>query len=157
MQTREQLYARKVYDLVDAHRLATEPVADAMKEQHAELKKKRKRYGSMAHKLPVLIRTAGLAQAIAFVSARGKDEHILLLSHLNEVLRTTGSLGSGQSLDGPGQNGRSRAAGIEEYTRLTEESLMALLWFKRYAQSILKVEITDEAEEEEDLNDPAGS
>lgn len=141
MQTREQLYAAKVYDLVDGYRKQqgktlkeTEP-----SKREEELKAACKRYGSMAHKLPVLIRTAGLAQALAFVEARGKPEHLILLGHLEDALKYSGTLTSTQKIVA-----RSRAALVEEYMRLTEEALAALLWFKRYAQSVLGVEATDD-------------
>src|SRR6266700_1614135 len=49
--------------------------------------KARDRYGSMAHKLPILIRPAGLAQALAFVNARGKEEHKRLLNDLALTLK----------------------------------------------------------------------
>jgi CRISPR-associated protein Cmr5 len=34
----------------------------------------------------------------------------------------------------------SRTAPLSAYMRLTQEALQALLWFKRYAQSVLNVE-----------------
>lgn len=142
MKTREQLYAGAVYKRVEAFAQQSALQGDNLSK---EQKKKHKTYGSMAHKLPVLIRTAGLAQAVAFVQARGKCEHNLVLTHLQEVLRETKALEPNQDLIT-----YSRMAEIEEYIRLTNESLAALLWFKRFAQSVLHVEATDEDEEGED-------
>ncbi len=131
MNSREQLYAATIYEQVKA-------IADAYPD---EKDKRRKQYGSMAHKLPILVRQAGLVQALAFVESRGKDPHKQLLGHLAE---TVGEGNAGQVLD------RSRTAGLEDYMLLTEKTLLALKWYKRFAQSVLKVKPTDEVEEEEE-------
>lgn len=96
-----------------------------------------KRYGSLAHKLPVLIRTAGLVQALAFVQARGKREGQQLLNDLAATIGMT---------DGEALVTASRNAPLLPYMRLTRTALDALLWYKRFAQSILEVEVTDEVE-----------
>lgn len=127
--TREQCYARAVYNQI-------RPLID-------KSDKERKAYGSMAHKLPVLIRTSGLAQALAFVKARNQEEtpQQQLLKDLEVVLRANGALAQNARL-----TDQSRNADFEEYMRLTEAALQALLWFKRFAQSELKVESGTEAE-----------
>ena len=58
MQTRSQKYAARIFKQVE----------ELQKHHDAG---DQKQYGSMAHKLPVLIRTAGLSQALGFVAARG--------------------------------------------------------------------------------------
>src|SRR5690606_26625119 len=45
-----------------------------------------KQYGSMAYTLPILVRTAGLAQALAFVSSKKKASYDQLLNHLAKVV-----------------------------------------------------------------------
>jgi CRISPR-associated protein Cmr5 len=127
--TREQCYARAVYNQI-------RPLID-------KSDKERKAYGSLAHKLPVLIRTSGLAQALAFVKARNQEEtpQQQLLKDLEVVLRANGALAQNARL-----TDQSRNADFEEYMRLTEAALQALLWFKRFAQSELKVESGTEAE-----------
>lgn len=119
MRTREQVYAAAVFEKVSAFHKAHNEAAH-------------KKYGSMAHKLPVLIRTAGLAQALAFLEARGYEHQKQLLIDLQAVL--------GQ----PKLVASSREAQLGEYARLTREALAALLWFKRFAQSVLKVQASDE-------------
>lgn len=89
------------------------------------------RYGSIAHRLPVLIRSAGLAQALAYVDARGKDEGQQLLDDLAEVVGVTNR----NTL-----TSQSRTNALLEYMYLTDQCLDALLWFKRFAQTILNVE-----------------
>ena len=103
--------------------------------------KQRKQYGSMAHKLPILIRTAGLSQALAFVEARHRKQEnkptppqLKLLRDLEEVLRKE------HMLEGSNLFAVARQAELGEYMRLTQHTMAALLWFKRYAQSVLGVE-----------------
>lgn len=122
MRTREQEYAVKVFERVQARATLD--------------KKKRDAYGAMAHNLPVLIRTAGLTQALAFVQARHKEENApprLLLTDLAHVLGK------------PNLVALSRTAHLPEYLRLTSDTLQALLWFKRYAESVLGVDIATAA------------
>lgn len=94
----------------------------------------RTRYGSIAHRLPVLIRSAGLAQALAYVDARGKDEGQRLLDDLAMVIGVEGVKNRNDLIS------RSRTTALLEYMYLTDQCLDALLWFKRFAQTILKVE-----------------
>jgi CRISPR-associated protein Cmr5 len=122
MQTRDQKYAAQIYKQVSA-----------VKEDNNI---KDKRYGALAHKLPVLIRTAGLAQALAFLEARGKDEGKKLIEHLNAVVMN----GNKNLL------ASSRESELSEYMYLTQQVLAALLWYKRFAQSVLHVEASDEEE-----------
>lgn len=128
MQTRDQKLALAVYERVLA--IDTEERKKPEKERTTY-----KPYGSMAHKLPILIRTAGLAQALAFVEARGKEPHKMLLKDLAAVVGN------------PNLVADSRKAHLGEYMRLTQHTLAALLWFKRYAQSVLGVQQGEEPEE----------
>lgn len=123
MQTRDQKFAAAIYKQVN----------DVVKEKSKE---DRDRYGAMAHKLPVLIRTAGLCQALAFVDARSNDTQKLLLEHMAEVLKV-GS--KGDLLE------RSRTAALADYMALTHDAMAALLWYKRFAQSVLGVDAADDA------------
>ena len=99
---------------------------------------KRKKYGSMAHKAPALIRTAGLTQALAFIDARGDQAQHILLDHIAQV---TGFNTRGELLH------QSRTANLNEYMALSQRVMNALLWYKRFAQSVLGVEQGTEAEE----------
>lgn len=121
MQTRDQVYAATVYEQVSA-----------VREREPEYKK----YGAMAHKLPLLIRTAGLVQALAFVEARGKEIQKRLLTDL----KTTIEPNDPRTLLVHAQN-----ADLSEYMRLTQQIMAALLWYKRFAQSILEVDASEAA------------
>lgn len=119
MQTRDQKYAADIYKRV------------------SEVKKKaeeadRNRYGAMAHQLPILIRTAGLAQALAFLDSRDTEGHRQLLIDLAATVGQPGQLLQ-----------RARVAEIDEYMNLTRQVMAALLWYKRFAQSVLDIKISD--------------
>jgi CRISPR-associated protein Cmr5 len=138
MQTRDQEYASDVYERVQVIKEKKDRVLET-------------RYGSMAHKLPILIHTSGLAQALAFVDSRGKismsgerDGSQRLLEDLSQtVLRKPATeLLKYSRGDAPESN-------LREYIRLTEQTLAALLWYKRYAQSILNVELGTKEEGQE--------
>jgi len=120
MHTLQQEYAKKVYDRVEA-----------FGQDHARGSKERTEYGSMAHKFPVLVRQAGLIQALVFVQTRGKDAHQSLLQDLAQVVME--------------QNAQAfvnqcQEAELMDYMWLTRQTLSALEWFKRFAQSVLEVE-----------------
>ena len=123
MQTRGQQYARKIH----------EQVSKVVNEGE------RKQYGSMAHKLPVLVRTAGLAQALAFVEARGSEPAKQLLEDLAQVVEADNKK---ELLD------RSRTYDLVQYMHLTQKVMTALIWYKRFAQSVLGVDAGDDKEGE---------
>lgn len=121
MNTLDQHFAKHIYQLVNDYASL-----------HPEGTKERKQYGSMAHRLPVLVHTADLVQALAFVVDRGKDPHKELLDHLAQVLSDCADV------DAMLENSRNYR--FQEYRYLTQRVNIALSWFKRFAQSVLKVE-----------------
>ncbi|PIV27147.1 MAG: type III-B CRISPR module-associated protein Cmr5 [Anaerolineae bacterium CG03_land_8_20_14_0_80_58_20] len=129
MKTIEQELAKQVYDRVETFAEA-HPVKDCPE---------RKKYGGLAHKLPILVRTAGLAEALAFAQSRKKDEHRDKM--LDDLAQALGKTDRNALADA------SRRAGLQEYVRLTRRTMLALKWFKRFAQSVLEVEATDEGDE----------
>lgn len=122
MLTRDQRYATTVYEQVTA--IKSEEKEEA----------RYKPYGAMAHKLPILIRTAGLAQALEFVNSRGKPIQQRLLKDL------AATIGQG---DTSAFLRHVRSASLGEYMRLTQQAMAALLWYKRFAQSILGVDASE--------------
>ena len=117
MPTRDQEYAAQIFQQVQGVASLGE--------------KERKKYGSIAHKLPILIRSAGLVQALAFVAARGSPSQQRLLEHIAVVV---GEGTAAQLLN------RSRTADLASYMALTQRVSVALLWYKRFAQSVLDIE-----------------
>ena len=123
MQTLQQKCAADVYNKVAS-------VKDDERINHKE-------YGSMAHKLPVLVRQSGLVQALAFVLTRGKDAHKRLVDDLAQTL----------SYDNGGELFTITSEGaLKAYMWLTRRSLVALSWYRRFAESVLGVKATDEGE-----------
>jgi|SRR5579883_1795717 len=126
MQTRDQKYAVDVFEKVTKTK------------EHG--KDFYQGYGAMAHKLPVLIRTGGLMQALAYVDARGKDSQKQLLQDLARTV---------EQADAASLLRRAREAGISEYMLLTQQVQDALLWYKRFAQSVLDVDASDAKDNEQ--------
>jgi CRISPR-associated protein Cmr5 len=100
---------------------------------------KKKEYGSLAHKLPVLILQNGLAQATGFLLAKGKDEHLALLDDLAHLLGDAGGKTLHQTVI---------AADVAQTMLLTRRGLEAAGWLKRYVQGVLKVNATGAEDEE---------
>lgn len=121
MPSLEQQYAATIYNQISDY-----------PGRFAEDSPERKSYGSMAHTLPILVRQAGLAQALAFVQSRRKDPYDKLLEHLTAAVGETDLLAA------------SRQVELSDYIYLTERVMLALKWYKRFAQSVLKVDTTDE-------------
>lgn len=133
MQTRDQKYASDAFERVT--KVAQNPTESFGKA-----------YGSMAHKLPILIHVAGLAQALAFVASRGQRKGPeQLLEDLSQTV-----LGEPATRLLERSRGSNHEGSLREYIYLTEQILAALLWYKRYAQSILNVEPGEDEENESD-------
>lgn len=100
----------------------------------------RKLYGTLALKLPALLRTSGLCQAVHFLKSRKEPAADALLEHLGKQLNR---------ID-PGIHGmetlcqRSRQAEFASYLWLSREALAASAWYARLAKSELKAEPGDE-------------
>ncbi|RMH48275.1 MAG: type III-B CRISPR module-associated protein Cmr5 [Gammaproteobacteria bacterium] len=124
MKTLEQQYAAAVYQKIQS---CTE-WGD----------KEKKRYGVMAQKLPVLIRSAGLAQALAFVDAKASGSNEKPYHQLLDDLASVLGFDARKDL-----LNRSREAHLSDYAHLSRRAILALTWFKRFSQSILKVDLTD--------------
>jgi CRISPR-associated protein Cmr5 len=99
-----------------------------------EAKEAKDIYGGLCHTFPVLVRTCGLCQALAYVEAkaagngaRGKA-YTLLRGHVAAVLGVPDALAA------------ARDAEVTEYMRYTRTILAAWIFYKRFAVSLLKVE-----------------
>lgn len=126
--------------------------ASAIFKQVSKIKESEKsQYASMAHKLPVLIRTAGLAQALSFVEARHKANTPArnLLTHLNTVLNNE------NLINGDLANKSRTTSNLGEYMRLTQNVLAALHWYKRFAQSVLGIDASQAQGSEDDADQNA--
>lgn len=88
-------------------------------------------YGRLCLRLPFLIQQSGLCQALAFLEGKSKKEHF------HAVLQDFGKV-SGATL------ARARNVSAPEYQRMSAEALRVAVWFKRYAEAVLKVTPGDE-------------
>lgn len=121
MQTRDQKYALSAFERVS--------IISKKEKQFYET------YGAMAHKLPILIRKAGLAQALSFVEAKAKAKDKAAYSSLLADLKAT--VGRNENLAA-----LARSVELTDYILLTKQVMDALLWYKRFAQSVLGIDAT---------------
>ncbi|GKU76474.1 type III-B CRISPR module-associated protein Cmr5 [Paenibacillus sp. L3-i20] len=95
-------------------------------------------YGRVCHKFPYMVLTNGLRLTVAFFQAKG-GVHTQYLNDMSKVL------GSDDWTDLLSKNQM-------EYRMMTLQSLKAAAWFKRYAQTILKVDADGSTGESESTN-----
>lgn len=95
-----------------------------------------KKYGTMIHKLPALLQTAGLCQALHFIKSRKDDAQDQILIHFAvQLRRVNDTIRSADSL-----LERARRADLPEYLQLTDEAMACAAWYRRMVQGVLKVE-----------------
>jgi CRISPR-associated protein Cmr5 len=116
--TRDQRYAAIIYGQVN--------------EILGREKPEQEDYGRLANHLPVLVKKAGLAQALSFAEAKSAAGDKRLLDDLQSVINEI----SGRQIN---LMERSRKAELSEYLWLTQQVMTALHWYKRFAQSVLEV------------------
>ena len=92
-----------------------------------EENKKVKEYRTLALNFPTMILQSGLAQAIGFLQAKGKEEHLLLLAHIAELL--------GENKDS--LHKKILEADLSHYQLLTRQAIEAASGLKRYTQALL--------------------
>jgi CRISPR/Cas system CMR-associated protein Cmr5 small subunit len=100
----------------------------------------RSQYGAFASKLPALLRSAGLCQAVHFLRSRDKDVANRLLDHLAQQLRRVDP-----QIPAEGSGGeraaalcaRVREAELPSYLWLSREAVAVATWYARLAKSEL--------------------
>lgn len=141
MPRRNQSYAIKAHNHVEE-----------FSKENKENKEAKSKYKSMCEKLPILIRTSGLAQALAFVEAKKEKAWERLLDHLEETLEsqvTVIDTRMRQTLSSRKIVENSRTLPLNEYMQLTRDVLSALLWYKRFSQSLLIIDKDKDKDESE--------
>lgn len=123
MQTRDQKYAMAISEQIQKIQKSPEVIY--------------RKYGVMCHKLPILIHTAGLAQALAFVELR------------KEPIYKTFLIDLGETISEKEVAAKARTVELNDYMHLTAQIMAALVWYKRFAQSILGVDVSDVDDEQE--------
>ena len=109
---RSQKYAQRAFGLIQN-----------VKKENQKVKE----YRTLALNFPTMILQSGLAQAIGFLQAKGKEEHLLLLAHIAELL--------GENKDS--LHKKILAADLSHYQLLTRQAIEAASGLKRYTQALL--------------------
>ena len=109
---RTQKYAQRAFGLI-------QKVKDSNKQV--------KEYRTLVLNFPTMILQSGLAQAIGFLQAKGKEEHLLLLAHIAELLE--------ENKDG--LHKKILEADLSHYQLLSRQALEAASSLKRYTQALL--------------------
>jgi CRISPR-associated protein Cmr5 len=91
-----------------------------------------KKYGIQCLHLPAMIHQCGLCQALTFLEAKAKDEHLALLDDLAAAL----GFGTRAVLVD-----RARSSALTAYQQMSREALGCSNYFKRYAEAIIRVEL----------------
>ena len=111
---RSQKYAQRAFGLIQK-----------IKEKNEKVKE----YRTLALNFPTMILQSGLAQAIGFLQAKGKDEHLLLLTHIAELLEENENENS--------LHKKILAADLSHYQLLTRQAIEAASSLKHYTQALL--------------------
>ena len=112
MPTRKQTIAVAVYNCVEGH--------------EAEQEAWKKRYVSMAQRMPVMIRESGLLQTITYIQARGDDGDKACLTDVVGVVFPNSTVDAFAT--------RLRACEVHEYMYWTKMVIDSIIWFKRIAK-----------------------
>jgi len=103
------------------------------------VQKQTKDYKNLAKSLPALVMSNGLMQALAFLEAKGKDEHKALLRNIIVALAGSGLLTEAHARQG--FNGVMQAlleSDSPRYRRATEETLEILKWIRQLADAVVQ-------------------
>ncbi|WP_195572555.1 type III-B CRISPR module-associated protein Cmr5 [Paenibacillus sp. 1001270B_150601_E10] len=91
-------------------------------------------YGRLCHKFPSMVMLNGLRLTIAYFRSNNKEQGEAYKAYLKD-------LGQALEIQDWEQELPEQSA---EYRQLSRKALRASIWFKRYAEAILKVEEADE-------------
>lgn len=99
-----------------------------------------KKYGTICHKAGILVHNAGLAAALHFIATRHEGQR-KLLEHLAEQLSEV-DLVKKAKVDALLR--ATREASPSTSRALTREVQRCVLWYRRFAKTILNVDAADE-------------
>ncbi len=102
------------------------------------------KYGTLCMKAPIMLKTIGLLQMLEFICSRDEPAAMKFLGHLASDVHDAKLIGDANE---GSLRAKVRNADLLEYMRLTHELDATLLWYRRFAQSLLKASTTDEAGE----------
>ncbi len=119
----EQQIAGKARDLVQAQR-----------QENDEKHEKETSYRALCESLPILLRTAGLAQTAAFLKAK-QEEHKRVHDHIEAHLKQLGFVDSDETLIVKVTDPELNSV---QYRLLFEMAMTVANWHKRMAQALLR-------------------
>ena len=114
--TRQQKWSLKAFEMVSS-----------VKSDHRKVDKAK--YKTFSLKMPSLIQTSGLIQALVFIESRGGDGKAFC-----DDLAAVYSSAGGKSLDRESLRKQAQEAGLQDYLALTENMIHVAVWFRRFAQ-----------------------
>ena len=108
----------------------------------------RKRYATVIYQTIPLVRNAGLVQALEFLHALSNQEKreaaAEFVDQLAEQLKAmVAEIQDGESL----RRYAREQTDLQKYLLLTREIMAALVWYRRFVQSILKIEPTNDEDD----------
>lgn len=94
-----------------------------------------KKYGTLARRLPALIQSNGLGQALAFLKAKGggkeeRDAHNIIFNHVSDWVKDWMKADSNEDLLVWIIKQRS-----DRYRRATTEAIAYTVWLRRFAEA----------------------
>lgn len=130
MQTRAQRDAIKALEQVKAV-------------SHSDDKELKTRYAVLAYRFPIMVRQNGLQQALGFIQGKSgldiKSAESWFLNHVAGVLQI------------PADNiiETVMGASLKQYCYYTRRCLEASIWYRRFAESVLKIDATGQPLEDQ--------
>ncbi|MCF6355151.1 MAG: type III-B CRISPR module-associated protein Cmr5 [Candidatus Polarisedimenticolaceae bacterium] len=120
--------------------------------EHSD-KKDIQRYGVLVYRFPIMVRQNGLQQALGFIAGKSAGNRSTpegqFLSHIAEIL----------GLEADELTETILKAELEQYQHYTRRCLEAAIWYRRFTESLLKVDPTGEiaSEKQEADNESDGA
>lgn len=155
IQSRDQVRAEQAFKDVSALQWKEPGPKDQGKPQaKAHMEAQVKRYATLVHKLPMLVHTAGLCQALHFLASRNDTQGAqegaekkgaatgapsLYAQHLARQLGAVDS----DIKDVDSMLARVRRASMVDYLWLTREALACAAWYRRMVQGVLKIDAAE--------------
>lgn len=119
-----------------AHTYALGALTHISRVKDEKPEKFRKDYGRLCLTFPALIQVNGLSLTVAFYQSKAGGDptscYGLFLKHLEDTIQHE-----------LWNNKKELGSNFTQYRTLTKKALAASVWYKRYAEAILKVDVTD--------------
>ena len=99
-------------------------------------------YKGLVKKFPMMVLRNGLLQTIAFLEAKGRREHRILLDHLKTYLESESPLGL--KLENSSLSKYLSETDVSWYRNITADVLTFAKWLGRYAEALIEEEAREE-------------